>query len=68
MVGSKVNLLVGWKLLRQGLPIELERRVNDKVAVHLGCRRDVSSMKLPNGGMATTTTYDMEDFLKSCIT
>ena len=57
MVGSKVNILVGWKLLRQGLHIEPEQRIDDEGAVYLGCRHVVSSMKLPNGGMATTMAY-----------
>ena len=34
-------------------------------AVYLGCRNVVSCAILPNGQTATTTTYDMEDFLKS---
>ena len=68
MVGSKVNLLVGWKLLRQDLHIELEQRVDDKGAVYLGCRHVVSFMKVPHAEMATTMTCDMEDFLKSRVT
>ena len=68
LVGSKVHLLADWQLLRQGLHIEPEQRIDDKGAVYLGCRHVVFSMKLPNGGMATATTYDIEDFLKLCIT
>ena len=68
LVGSKVHLLADWQLLRQCLHIEPEQRIDDKGAVYLGCRHVVFSMKLPNGGMATATTYDIEDFLKLCIT
>ena len=33
MAGSKINLLAGWKLLRQGLRIEPEQRVDDRGVV-----------------------------------
>ena len=65
--GLRRIYLYGWKLLRQGLHIDPEQRIDEKGVVYLGCRHVVSSLKLPNGGMATTKTYDMEDFLKSCI-
>ena len=67
IVGSKKNLPLGWKLLRQGLHIEPEKRIDENGAVYLGCRHVVSSVKLPNGTTATTMTYDMGDFLQSCI-
>ena len=66
-LGPRRTYLLGWKLLRQGLHIEPEQRVGDKGAVYLGCRHVVSIIKLPNGQTATTMTYDMEDFLQSCI-
>ena len=61
MAGSKNNFLLGGKLLRQGLHIEPEKRIDENGAVYLGCRHVVSSVKLPNGTTATTMTYDMED-------
>ena len=67
IVGSKKNLPLGWKLLRQGLHIEPEKRIDEIGAVYLGCRHVVSSVKLPNGTTATTMTYGMEDFVQSCI-
>ena len=54
-------------MLRQGLHIEPEKRIDETGAVYLGCRHVVSSVKLPNGTTATTMTYDMEYFLQSCI-
>ena len=50
MAGSKKNVPLGWKSLRQGLHIEPEQRVDEKGAVYFGCRHVVSSIKLPNGG------------------
>ena len=67
MAGLKSNIFVGWKSLRQGLHIQPEQRINDKVAVYVGCRHNVSYVKLPQGGTATTMTYDMQDFLQSGI-
>ena len=67
LAGLKKNLPLRWMLLRQGLHIEPEQRVGEKGAVYLGCRHVVSSITLPNRKTAATMTYDMEDFLKSCI-
>jgi len=57
----------GWTILRQGLYINSEQRITSAGAVYLGCRHIVSSVKLPAGITVTTMTYDMEDFLQSCI-
>jgi hypothetical protein len=65
MAGSKKNLPLGWQLLRQGLHIEPEKRIDENGAVYLGCRHVVSFINLPNGTTATTMTYVMEDFLQS---
>ncbi|MFM7990576.1 MAG: hypothetical protein ACKPKO_65775, partial [Candidatus Fonsibacter sp.] len=67
MSGPKSSMLAGWKALRGGLHIELEQRITDKGAVYLGCRHVVTSLKLASGRVVTTMTYDMEDFLRSCI-
>ena len=64
MAGSRKNLPLGWKLLRQGFDIEPEKRIDENGVVYLGCRHVVSSVKLPNGTTAMTMTYDMEDFLQ----
>ena len=47
MAGSKTKIPLGWKLLRQGLHIEPEKRIDNNGAVYLGCRHVVSSVKLP---------------------
>ena len=56
----------GWKLLRSGLDIEREKRIDEEGTLYLGCRQKRSEVMLPNGGMATTMEYDMEDYLR-CI-
>ena len=53
--------------MRQGLHTDPEQRVDDKGVINLGCRHAGSSVKLLNGGMATTMTYGMEDLLDYCI-
>ena len=65
MAGLKATISYGWKILRQGLLIESEQRITSAVAVYLGCRHIVTSVKLPAGITVTTMTYDMEGFLKS---
>ncbi|MFM7983242.1 MAG: hypothetical protein ACKPKO_28370, partial [Candidatus Fonsibacter sp.] len=65
LAGPKNSILVGWNVLREGLHIEPEQRVDDKGAVYLGCRHVISSFKLASGHVVTTMTYDMEDFLRS---
>ena len=67
MAGSKKILPLGWKLLRQGLHLEPEKRIDENGTVYLGSRHVVLSVKLPNGTTATTTTYDMECILTSCV-
>ena len=67
MAGSKKNLPLGWKLLRQGLHLEPEKGIDEHGTVYLGSRHVVLSVKLPNGTTATTTTYDMECILTSCV-
>ena len=67
LAGPINNLKKGWAFLRGGLVIEPEALIGAEGRVHLGCRQIVSSVKRPNGGMAFTMTYDMEDFLYSCI-
>jgi hypothetical protein len=67
LAGSKANITQGWKILRQGLHIEPEQQIASAGAVYLGCKHIVDSVKLPTGAVVTTMTYDMEDFLKSCI-
>ena len=67
MVGPKSNITIGCKMLRQGLSIEPEQRIDAKRQVYSGCQLLVTSIKLPTGGMATAMPYNMENFLETCI-
>ena len=64
LAGPNHNLTQGWVLLRKGLSIEAETQPG----VYLGCtqKREVTTMK--NGRTITTMSYDMEDYLGSCVT
>eukprot|EP00972_Heterocapsa_arctica_P021026 3096633-Heterocapsa_arctica.AAC.1 len=52
----------GWSLLQQGLTIETPV----PVGVYLGCGREVGTIKV-GGVLAHIVTYNMEDFLASCV-
>ena len=67
LAGPTKNLKKGWALLRGGILIEPEQPIGPEGRVYLGCRQIVSSVKLPNGGVATVTAYDMEAFLEQCV-
>ena len=57
MAGPKNNLKRGWELLREKLIIEL----------YLGCNQSKGTVVLGNGHQVTTVTFDMEQFLRSCV-
>ncbi|MFM7978236.1 MAG: hypothetical protein ACKPKO_02880, partial [Candidatus Fonsibacter sp.] len=67
LAGPKNSIQEGWRRLREGLHIEPEQRIDARRAVYLGCRHIVTALKLASGGVVTTMTYNMEDFLRSCI-
>ena len=67
LAGPKANMKRGWELLRQDLDIEPEKVIDSKGAVYLGCRQEVNTIKLPSGRLATAMTYNMEEFLESCV-
>ena len=67
LAGPEHNIKKGWSLLKKGLEIEPEKTIDEKGAVYLGCRLKRSKLKLPSGKMATSMTYDMEEFLDSCV-
>ena len=67
LAGPAKSIKQGWALLRKGLSIEAEHRVDEKGVTYLGCRLERGTIKLPNGRLATTMTYNMEDFLDSCV-
>ena len=54
---------IGWEFLRKGLSIEPEK----PAGLYLGCKHEVGTIKLPSGRMATSMTYNMEEFLTSCV-
>ena len=62
LAGPKRNLKQGWELLQKGLIIEPPT----PVGVYLGCGHEVGTITV-NGKTARTMTYNMEDFLKSCV-
>ena len=60
--GPKENLSQGWSLIRKGLDIEPPV----PIGVYLGCSHEEGTMKVGNI-VARTMTYNMEDFLSSCV-
>ena len=62
MAGPKDNLAKGWSLLRKGLDIEPPV----PIGVYLGCSHEEGTMKVGDI-IARTMTYNMEDFLTSCV-
>ena len=47
--------------------MEEPQRVDEKGILYLGCKHIKGRVKLPNGGEATTMTYDMQEFFESCV-
>ena len=62
LAGPTINLKTGWSLLEKGLTIEPPT----PVGVYLGCGHEVGTIKV-GGTLARTVTYNMEDFLTSCV-
>ena len=54
-------------MLRKGINMEEPQRVDEKGILYLGCKHIKGRVKLPNGGEATTMTYDMQEFFESCV-
>ncbi len=63
LAGPTCNLKRGWSLLQKGLTIEAPT----PVGVYLGCGHEVGQIKTVGGTTAQTVTYNMEDFLTSCV-
>ena len=63
MAGPKNNLKEGWELLCEKLIIEPETGLD----LYLGCNQSKGTVVLGNGHKVTTVTYDMEQFLRSCV-
>ena len=54
----------GWALLRKGLNIEKEARVDEQRVTFLGCRIKRTTIGLKGRWLATAITYDMEKFFE----
>ena len=63
MAGPQKNLAQGWSMLRTRLKIEPETGLD----MYLGCNQSKGNVTLGNGHRVTTVTYDMEQFLRSCV-
>jgi hypothetical protein len=63
LAGPSNNMATGWSLLQKGLTIETPT----PVGVYLGCGHEVGTIKTVGGVIAQTVTYNMEDFLASCV-
>ena len=67
LAGPSANLKNGWHLIGQGLSVEDPQAIDAKGATYLGCRQRRTSITLPSGRVATAMTYDMEEFLDTCV-
>ena len=63
MAGPQQNLAQGWSMLRRHLKIEPETGLD----MYLCCNQSRGNVTLGNGHRVTTVTYDMEQFLHSCV-
>ena len=63
MAGPQKNLAQAWSMLRTRLKIEPETGLD----MYLGCNQSKGNVTLGNGHRVTTVTYDMEQFLRSCV-
>ena len=60
-----MSLAKGRDLLRTKLTLEAPKNINGES--YFGCRNHRPTMKFPSGGLATCHSYDMEDFMRSCV-
>eukprot|EP00969_Alexandrium_andersonii_P314904 13911925-Alexandrium_andersonii.AAC.1 len=58
-------MAVGRRLLRKGLSVEPDQRVDASGVAYLGYKVEKTSAKLAEGRLATVVAYDMEEFIKS---
>ena len=65
--GPRVNIEQGWKLLRGDLNIEPHKTVGVDETIYLGCALRRGSVRLPDGKVATSLSYDMGSFLKKAV-
>ena len=67
LAGPKENSSQGWKLLRADLNIEPHKTVGVDETLYLGCTLRLGSIRLPDGKVATSLSYDMGSFLKKAV-
>ena len=67
LAGPTTGVTKGWALLRRGFSIETEERVLSNGTTYLGCKQFQSTHRRASGQVATALTYDMSNFVDSCI-
>ena len=71
LAGPKGNLAEGWRLIRGDATPESGKGLimedPTPLGQYLGCNHVQSVITLPNGTKANAVSYDMEDFLDSCV-
>ena len=55
--GPENNIKQGWALLRKGLVIEPEARIEKRGVAYLGCTQRCFSLIIESGRMATVMSY-----------
>ena len=72
LAGPVKNLAEGWRLIRGNATSDggkgLIMEDPTPLGIYLGCNHIQGKVTLPNGNIANTVEYDMEDFLDSCVT
>ena len=67
LAGPRINIEQGWKLLRRDLNIEPHKTVGVDGTIYLGCALRRGTVRLPDGKVATSLSYDMGSFLKKAV-
>ncbi len=71
LAGPESNLAEGWRLIRGDANNEggtgLIMEDPTPLGHYLGCNHVQGTVTLPNGNVAKTVTYDMDEFLASCV-
>ena len=67
MAGPKKNMAQGWKIIKKGLNVEGPKPVDKDGVLYLGCKQSIDKITLSNNVTVTAMTYDVENFLESCV-
>eukprot|EP00969_Alexandrium_andersonii_P269448 11909283-Alexandrium_andersonii.AAC.1 len=57
----------GWRLLRKGLSIEPEQRIDASGTTYLEGQVEKTPARLSGGRMATIVAYSVEELINSCV-